>query len=297
MTPQDVIDSYVKAVAAQLPFRQRGDVAQELRGQLMEELSAGTAHDEQTALALVRRFGRPAEVAARYHTPFTIIDPADTRSFVLAAIGGALLMPQADSRLPLSVSPETQSLLYLAWIGTLVIVFAARSWAIRRWPNSFLFTPSAPRKEVNAFAELAAALAFALLAIVYIAPGPVISFLSDGRVDAGRLVYTDSFTQPLRLWGFAFLMAVIVLLHFQAAARRRWNRVAYVFSFLLLISAGTQLGWHARYGQIFVDPAVDMVARRVCEAVGAVLILAGLLQAYREWTRVRLPDLSTGHAV
>lgn len=64
MTPQDVIDSYVKAVAAQLPFRQRGDVAQELRGQLMEELSAGTAHDEQTALALVRRFGRPAEVAA-----------------------------------------------------------------------------------------------------------------------------------------------------------------------------------------------------------------------------------------
>jgi hypothetical protein len=298
MSPQDVIDSYVKAVAAQLPFRQRNDVARELRGQLTEELAAGATHDEQAALALVRRFGRPADVAARYHTPYTIIDPADTRSFVLAAIGGALLMPQHDARLPLSIDQTTQSLLYLAWIGALVIFFAARSWAIRRWPNSFQWSPSRPpRASVNVPAELAVALVFVLLETVYLAPGPVVAFLSGGRIDASRLVYTDSFTQPLRLWGFAAIMPILVVLHLRAAATRRWNRIAYMFSFLFLISAGTQLGWHARYGQIFADPTVDTAARTVFELVGAVMILVGLVQAYREWTRVKLPEMEAGYSV
>jgi hypothetical protein len=297
MSPQDVIDSYVRSVAAQLPMRLRDDVAKELRGQLSEELAAGTAHDEQAALALVRRFGRPAEVAARYHTPYTIIDPADTRSFVLAAIGGALLMPQADARLPISIAPATQQLLYLAWIGALVIFFAARSWAIRRWPESFLWKPTRPRVGVNVPAELAMALVFALLEIVYLAPGPVLALLSGGRIDANRLVYTDSFTQPLRLWGFAAMMPILAALHLHAAVTRRWNRVAHVFAFLFLISAGTQLGWHARYGQVFGDPAVDKAARAVFEAVGAALILTGLVQAYREWTRVKLPELAAGYSV
>jgi hypothetical protein len=297
MSPQDVIDSYVKAVAAQLPMRLRSDVAKELRGELFDELAAGGTHDEQAALALVRRFGRPAEVAARYRTPYTIIDPADTRSFVLAAIGGALLMPQADARLPLSIDSKTQSLLYFAWLGALVIFFAARSWAIRRWPEHFAFTPSRPGKDINVPAEWAAVIAFVLLGIVYLAPGPIAAFFSGGRIDPHRLVYTESFLQPLRLWGFALMMPVLAGLHLYAAVTRRWNRRAHVFALLFLISAGTQLGWHARYGQIFVDPAVDTVARTVFEVVGSVLILVGLVQAYREWTRVKLPEMAAGYSV
>jgi len=297
MSPQDVIDSYVKAVAAQLPMRLRDDVARELRGQLMEELAAGEAHDERAALALVRRFGRPADVAARYHTPYTIIDPADTRSFVLAAIGGALLMPQADPRLPLSIAPSTQQLLYLAWIGTLVIFFAARSWAIHRWPESFRWKPSRPPKGVSMTAELMAVLAFVLLEIVYLAPGPVLAFVSGGRLDATRFVYTESFMQPLRLWGFALLLPVLAGLHLYAGVTRHWNRLAYTFAFLIMISAGIQLGWHARYGQVFVDPDMDIAARTVFEAVGAVLVLVGLIQAYREWTRVKLPEMAAGYSV
>jgi len=297
MTPQEVIDSYVKAVAAQLPMRLRNDVARELRGQLVDEFAAGGGHDEAAALALVRRFGRPAEVAARYHTPFTIIDPADTRSFVLAAIGGALLMPQADARLPLSIAPATQSLLYFAWIGALVLFFAARSWAIRRWPERFVFTPSIPAKTINVPAEWAAALAFVLLGIVYLMPGPVVTLFTGGRIDPHRLVYTDSFTQPLRLWGFAVIMPILAALHLYAAVTRRWNQRAHVFALLFLISAGTQLGWHARYGEIFVDPQMDTVARTVFELVGGFFILVGLVQAYREWTRVKLPEMAAGYSV
>ena len=70
-----------------------------------------------------------------------------------------------------------------------------------------------------------------------------------------------------------------------------------MFAFLFLISAGTQLGWHARYGQVFVDPGADLAARAVFEAVGGVLILVGLVQAYREWTRVKLPELAAGYSV
>jgi hypothetical protein len=99
------------------------------------------------------------------------------------------------------------------------------------------------------------------------------------------------------MWGFPFLTAVLVFLHLQAAVARRWNRVAYVFAFLFLISAGTQLGWHARYGQIFVDPQMDIAARTVCELVGALFILVGLVQAYREWTRVELPEMAAGYSV
>lgn len=82
----------------------RADVACELRSLLHEELNArmeqsvpenapasdNEAARTEAALALVRSYGEPATVAARYHTPMTIIDPADTTSFLRAAIVGAV---------------------------------------------------------------------------------------------------------------------------------------------------------------------------------------------------------------
>src|SRR5205085_11776745 len=106
----------------------RADVAAELRSLLRDELQGG---DEAAALAIVRRFGRPADVAARYQTPTAVIDPSDTRTFVLAAVIGALLIPSTNPRLPLSIDPNTASLWFLAWLGTLVLLFALKAWGAR----------------------------------------------------------------------------------------------------------------------------------------------------------------------
>ncbi|HKB49715.1 MAG TPA: permease prefix domain 1-containing protein, partial [Ktedonobacterales bacterium] len=79
MTAEDLIDSYVADVVTLLPRRQRRDVAQELRVLLREEADAaasGQASREQAARSLLAGFGRPAEVAARYGSPLTLIDPA-----------------------------------------------------------------------------------------------------------------------------------------------------------------------------------------------------------------------------
>jgi hypothetical protein len=53
------------------------------------------------ALALVRTHGHPSEAAARYQPPRAIIDPADSRSFVRAALigTGALILLGALGRL------------------------------------------------------------------------------------------------------------------------------------------------------------------------------------------------------
>src|SRR5215469_12002924 len=142
MNAQEIIESYVTDVALHLPVMQRGDVAAELRSLLEEELGQG---DANAALALVRRFGRPADVAARYHPPSAVIDPSDTRAFVIAAIFGALLTPNTNRHLPLSVAPETALQFFLSWLGILVLVFAAKSWIGRRWPQLFQWKPSKVR--------------------------------------------------------------------------------------------------------------------------------------------------------
>ena len=93
---------YVDDIVRLLPLRQRDDVAAELRALLNEELHArgqvsGRLPDEALALSPVRGYGRPNEVAARYQPVWTIIDPADSRSFARVAIigAGALLVPSA----------------------------------------------------------------------------------------------------------------------------------------------------------------------------------------------------------
>jgi len=291
MRPEDIIDDYVAAVAAQLPARQRKEIAAELHSQLMDELTAAEARDSDAALALVRRYGRPAEVAARYSTPVTIIDPADTRSFAIAAMAGALLVPPVNPRLPISVDRPVGSLLVLAWIGTLVLFFAARAWAIRRWPERFVFTPKPPRAAINIPAEWCAALALIMLEVVYLSPAPIVDFVSGGRVPADHLAYSTSFVQPLRMWWFALMLPLIAALHFTAALRRSWNAIARALASLFLISAGIQLNWNASYGDILANVTNDLAARLTFQLAGSVLVLLGLFALYRQWASVSLPEL------
>jgi hypothetical protein len=81
METQAIIDDYVNKVAAKLPRRLRNDVGVELRTLLTEQLwsaaqEAGHSPDSKLAIDVLRRFGRPDEVAARYAPRgFQLVEP------------------------------------------------------------------------------------------------------------------------------------------------------------------------------------------------------------------------------
>jgi hypothetical protein len=137
MTAYELIDSYVADVVMLLPRKQRRDVAQELRMLLREEAGAAASEQasrEQAARALLASFGRPAEVAARYGSPVTLIDPADTRRFLTLAMAGAVLIPvgallneltrQAEPQRDLGRAIEKAWPGVFGWLGLLVMGFA-----------------------------------------------------------------------------------------------------------------------------------------------------------------------------
>ena len=285
MKSADVIESYVRDVAAQLPAKKRGDVVVELRSLLMEELAGG---DEAAALALVLRFGRPADVAARYSPPLAVVDPADTRNFVLAAIVGALLIPSTNQRLPISITPATAQIWFLAWLGVLVILFALKAWIARRAPDVFAWKPSRlvdyDRVRIAEQLSLIAILVF--YEAVYLLPGPVIHFLSGGRVSAQLLSYTSDFASPLRMLWFALVVPALIVVEMIVTLQGRWMRITRTVEIMLFVLAGTQLGWHASYGNIFASAAAEQGARMGCQLLGAAFILTAAFKAYREWGRV-----------
>jgi hypothetical protein len=298
MKASDVIESYVADVAAQLPSRQRADVAVELRSLLNDELNA-KPNDPSTpdaALALVRAFGRPADVAARYHAPYVLIEPADTRSFLLAAVVGASLIPSSNGHLPISLDKNTAGILLLAWLGTLLLFYAGRSWLRRRQPNSFQWKPS-PVRDRDAV-SLPLQLGIVLLCVfgiaIYLSPGPAISLVSGGRVAADSLRYTQDFLQPWRLLGFPILLSIFALLNAFAALRRRWTPLLRGLSICFLVSAAIQLGWHASSGDLFASAVIDRSARLALQLLGAALMITAAIETYREW--IRIPAATqTGH--
>src|SRR6516165_6691537 len=149
MDPNTVIESYVRDVTARLPGRDRTDVAMELRALLAEELAARSAAearpaDEAMTLALLRGFGSPAQAAMRYRPTPPLLDPADTRPFVLSGVIGALVLAAIAPLGAPHAPKDAATTAILAWLGLLVLVFATRNWAHRQWPSLAAWKPRDP---------------------------------------------------------------------------------------------------------------------------------------------------------
>jgi hypothetical protein len=285
MNAHEIIESYITDVARQLPRKQRADVAAELRSLLRDEI--GAAGPEE-ALARLRAFGKPTDVAARYHTPYAVIDPVDTHNFVLAAVVGTLLIPSTNPRLPISIDQNAASLLFLAWLGTLVLVFALKSWAARRWPDRFRWKPSKVRDydAVRAVEQLPLIAILVFYEVAYLFPGPTLNFLSGGRVAADVLTYTADFASPLRMPWFALVLPVLIALEAIVLVRGRWTRLTRTLEIGLFLLAGTQLGWHASYGDIFANAQAEHSARLTFQILAAAFMLTAVYKIYREWGRI-----------
>lgn len=305
MDAQTILDAYVHDVARELPPRKRDDVAFELRGLLNEELqekvdTAGRPPDPAMAMDLVRAHGRPAEVAARYHAPFTIIEPTDTRGFVLASLAGAagIALYEAIAPIPgqlfIGGSSRDEGA-FLGWLGILVIGFAAKNFVRRRWPSVAAWKPRElvdPDRVGRLSNGVAALVAVAALAL-YVAPASVLALLPAGMVDPSAFVYTADFQSPLRMPWLAGVLAAFAVLHLVVAGRGHWTRLTRWIDVGLTVSVALQLGWHVRYGNIFTTPETEVSIRPVIWLAAIVAVLYASWQVYREWNRVRpMPNLA-----
>jgi hypothetical protein len=290
MHATEVIETYIDDTVRFLPRRQRGDVAAELRTLLNEELRAraqesGRSPDEALALSLVRGFGRPNEVAARYQPVWTIIDPADSRSFARAAIlgAGSLLVLSALTRLSPTLSGIAADLVkigILAWLGVLVVAFGAKNWIRWRWPATAAWKPR-DRDRVNRVAAAVLVPIATFIVVLYGAPAWVLDQISGGRFDTSWAAYTADF-QRLRLLVFIGLMAGLLALVSFVAIEGRWRRLTRRLNIGLNIALAGLILSLAVGGNIFQSSVVDQIARSVLAFVAAIYVPSVAAQLYGE---------------
>ena len=294
MHATEVIETYIDDTVRLLPRRQRDDVATELRSLLNEELHAraqesGRPPDESLALSLVRGYGRPNEVAARYQPPWAIIDPADSTSFMRAAIIGAgalVLLGALSKRLP-SLPGTADNLVkigILVWLGVLVVAFGAKNWIRRRWPATVLWKPR-DRDRANRVGTAVVVPIATFFVVLYGAPTWVLDQISGGRFDTSWAAYTADF-QRLRLPCFIGLMVGLLALLSFVAIQGRWRRLTRRINIGLNMALACLILSFAVDGNIFQSSLVDQIARNVLALVAVIYVPSVGVQLYGEIGRL-----------
>lgn len=278
MDVQTLIAFYVDDVMRHLPRKQRADVGAELRALLSEELQGKTPQEATQAL---RAFGRPSQVAARYHPMFAIVDPSDTRAFLLAALAGGVVLALAAAPVIARYGRDMLNLLILAWLGVLVVWFGVKSWSRRRWPASGQWHPR-DREHANRFGTVALILVIFLGMACYGAPQWVFAALTHGGQLAPFLDYTGDF-QSLRLpwligtWGLMALVLVVVLVE------GRWRSPTRIAMIVLNGAVIAILSWFRFGPPMFVNPEVDIAVRGVLALAIGVVLIDTAVRAYNLW--------------
>jgi hypothetical protein len=178
----------------------------------------------------------------------------------------------------------------LAWLGLLVLLFAGKSLILSRCPEAFAWKPRQVRRVSDSASRLTSAgsaLLWAAFLALYLAPGPITAALTLGRVDAKTLTYSDSFRGELRMPWLAALVLAIIVLHILVAVQGRWRGATRWARIFLHMSAAVQLGWHARYGNIFQHAPTDRVLVPAVATLAGILMAVAWIELYRELTRVR----------
>jgi hypothetical protein len=307
MTANELIEAYVNDVVRQLARKQRNDVGVELRALLGEELQtqveiAGRPADEVMALELLRRFGRPADVAARYRTTgFAVIDPAEARTFVwTSAIGMLLVWAVSLSALftrggglnHIGAWWMTYGLGAFWWPGFLVVMMGLAAWTRRRFPQPSNWTPkTVDQDRINRAAWLAAIAFFTLGIILLVSPVQILQQLTGSRLPAevyNHFVYDETFRR-VRLPLLLPLLAAHVLLYAVLVTHGRWRRGTRLADMALSVVITTACVWAILAGPIFQSGSADRTARGTIWFVVLIAIWDLAVKVHRERMRVRMP--------
>lgn len=275
MDVQKQIEIYAGDVTRKLPRKMRADVGDELRALLSEELQ-GKTPDEATAA--LRAFGRPADVAARYHPMFAIVDPSDTRAFLTAALAGAIVLALIAAPVIARYGRDALNLLMLAWLGALVCWFGTKSWIIRHWPAGRQWRPR-DRDVANRFGSIAIILVILLGMVCYGAPQDLFAALTHGGKLAPVLAYTDEFrTQRLPwllgAWSLSVLLFMVLLIE------GRWRPTTRRAAAAINIATIAILIWFRFGGPMFEAPQTDMAVKGALAFIVGVMLIATAVTIY-----------------
>jgi hypothetical protein len=242
---------------------------------------------------MLRDFGTPAEVAARYRPPGVVIIPAEqTRSFALLSIAGIALqwastLPRVFQGAPLVGWWFSWGLGALWWPGFLAMlaVIAAgirqTGWFTPAW-RPRLVDPERVRR-----GPLAVGLAWFLIGAAAVTALPWITSLMPDplsrifRFDPGFLHARAPWVLPLWLASFATL--AFTFHRGRWSPLTRWAHIAVSLAFVALL-----LWWRA--GPIFLAEATDQGAKGGLELVVLFIVIDLAWKLYRQRTRIRIPN-------
>lgn len=283
MNVNELIDCYVNDVAVQLPRKQRNDVAFELRALLGEELAAkaeaeGRAPDAAMATAFLQAFGRPADVAARYQSTLTIIDPADGHTFLRAAVIGMAIIWGVGLLVSMGRPIASASDFFRAlghwwgaavipslwWPGMLVAAYGGAAWARRRWPQTGQWKP----RPADRIAGSRPALVLAMLGVVcglYVLSEPrwVLDVVWGGTAAPAAyeaLTYTDAFRTRQAPMLFLLIMSNLPLWA-MVIVRGRWTPLMRRLEVQLSLLLCAVMTWAVLDGPMFLSRSSDQTAK------------------------------------
>jgi hypothetical protein len=273
----DLINRYAHEVGQYLPHRLRADVEAELRSLLTDSveekaLLGGLPADDELAAKVLREFGTPKDVAARYAPePQYLIGPRLYPAYrtavrimlpVLAAVVLALVVVGQFRHPgePPSVVPfvrATGSFLWSALVnlGIMTLVFALVERAIRQreaagkaWDPSALPPVNDPDR-ISYFGRIFALYAIAALALLFnFFPDWVAVYVFRNTDASVYPLLTPDFARYLPLinawWIFAFVLNLAIL------RQGRWTRPSRWADF------GLEVGWAIILLLIVLGPPV-----------------------------------------
>jgi hypothetical protein len=317
MDTQAIIEDYVNKVAAKLPRKLRNDVGFELRTLLTEQLrsaaqDAGRSSASEMAMDILRCFGRPDEVAARYAPRgFQLIEPEYSPILVTLAtlcvvIQWAVTLPAVySSRMTLGDWWLRWGFSAFSWAGFLVLWFGLASWIQRRFPadpgtgirpwTHWIFWVPFPTEWRPGEPEAAewragmyAAPLGAVLTLFFIAPAWILGHLLPAGTNTSWALYDDHFQRRL-LTPLIALMAVRLVLLAAAALNERQRVRAETLRFGLWVCFVVLLYWAMFSGRIFAYALTDVLFKAWLLIFLLVNTVGILVWIRRTATRVRIP--------
>ena len=303
MNPNDVIESYVVDVMRRVPAKDRNEVGLELRGLLTEMLedrahATGRAADDAMVLGVLREFGTPAVIAARYHPPgnqadFVVIPAEQTRAFALWSICGmalqwALTLPRVfDGSVPIAAWWFGSGLGAFWWPGFMAMMALMTAWLQSRGMFQPKWTPrTADPDRVNRGGMIAGLAAFAIGMTFMIALPWLAGLLPPhlARVFAFDPGFLQARAWPVVvLWLISFATLSLVLRNGRHTSLTRRLELGGSLAFVAL------MGWWLAAGNIFIEKATNDGARGGLALVMVFMLIGAAVTLYRGRPRIEAP--------
>lgn len=300
MSTNDVIESYVVDVMRRVPARDRNEVGLELRGLLTEMLddraqATGRTADDALVLAMLREFGTPAEIAARYRPPgkqadIVVIPAGQTRSFAIWSICGmalqwALTLPRVfDGSVPIAAWWFGSGLGAFWWPGFMAMMALMAAWLQSHGMFLAKWTPrTADPDRVNRGGMIAGLAAFAI-GMTFMIALPWLAGLLPPHL-AHVFVFDPGFLRArawpvVVLWLISFATLSLVLRNGRHTVMTRRLELGGSLAFVALT------GWWLAAGDIFIEKATNEGARGGLGLVMAILLIDIAVKLYRGRPRI-----------